>query len=429
MIRAALTIAAAAGLAHAQATDPHIFVANEGNLEGSVTSMRVNADGTLAFVDRVITGTRQSTSQPCPGCNPYAIALSPNGRFLATTHASGNFDENIIVYEVAPDGTIAVVETILLPQGGLDIDWVRDGLLAVCVTDLSGPNEIRLYTFDDTTMNLSFESTVPAGSFLTSIAVHPNQRWIYANDSFANTVRRFEVTGTSIALLGSVGIPVYGTSLKLSPDGRFLYASGGISAGGRAFAGYTVDETTGDLTAMAGSPFTSPGQSPKGFAITPDNAYLYVSHGTDATIRSFSIDQETGVPTVLPYNFDVGFQGTLQGMGTLENLLFALDDSTSFDGITGAYSFAVDAGTGDFLPLPGSPVPTQGIAPNDLAAWPGAACAADLTGDGLLNFFDIAEYIALFNAGDPAADLAEPIGTLNFFDIAAYIALFNAGCP
>jgi hypothetical protein len=56
-------------------------------------------------------------------------------------------------------------------------------------------------------------------------------------------------------------------------------------------------------------------------------------------------------------------------------------------------------------------------------------CPADINADGLLNFFDVAAYIALYNASDPAADLAAPFGTLNFFDLAAYIALYNAGCP
>jgi hypothetical protein len=56
-------------------------------------------------------------------------------------------------------------------------------------------------------------------------------------------------------------------------------------------------------------------------------------------------------------------------------------------------------------------------------------CGADINGDGLLNFFDVAAYIALYNAQDPAADLAAPFGTLNFFDLAAYITLYNAGCP
>ncbi len=48
---------------------------------------------------------------------------------------------------------------------------------------------------------------------------------------------------------------------------------------------------------------------------------------------------------------------------------------------------------------------------------------------GILNFFDLAAYLALFNAGDPAADLAAPFGTLNFFDLSAYLALYNQGCP
>jgi len=57
-------------------------------------------------------------------------------------------------------------------------------------------------------------------------------------------------------------------------------------------------------------------------------------------------------------------------------------------------------------------------------------CVADLAAPfGVLNFFDIVEYINLFNAGDPAADLAAPFGSINFFDIVEFINLFNAGCP
>ncbi len=57
-------------------------------------------------------------------------------------------------------------------------------------------------------------------------------------------------------------------------------------------------------------------------------------------------------------------------------------------------------------------------------------CPADLAAPfGTLNFFDIAAYIGLFNAGDPVADFAAPFGALNFFDIVEYINQFNAGCP
>jgi hypothetical protein len=56
-------------------------------------------------------------------------------------------------------------------------------------------------------------------------------------------------------------------------------------------------------------------------------------------------------------------------------------------------------------------------------------CEADFDGNGAVNFFDIAAYLAAFSAGEPAADLAAPAGVFNFFDLAAYIQMYNAGCP
>lgn len=59
----------------------------------------------------------------------------------------------------------------------------------------------------------------------------------------------------------------------------------------------------------------------------------------------------------------------------------------------------------------------------------GNNCPADLTGDGLLNFFDVSAFIAAYSANDPIADLSEPAGDWNFFDVSAFLQLFSAGCP
>jgi len=48
----------------------------------------------------------------------------------------------------------------------------------------------------------------------------------------------------------------------------------------------------------------------------------------------------------------------------------------------------------------------------------------DYTGDGLRNFFDIAEFITDFNAGAPLADINGDC-LFNFFDVAAFITAFN----
>ncbi len=55
------------------------------------------------------------------------------------------------------------------------------------------------------------------------------------------------------------------------------------------------------------------------------------------------------------------------------------------------------------------------------------SCPADINGDGLLNFFDVAEFIALFLERHPAADFNGD-GAFDFFDIAGFLTAFQAGC-
>ena len=55
-------------------------------------------------------------------------------------------------------------------------------------------------------------------------------------------------------------------------------------------------------------------------------------------------------------------------------------------------------------------------------------CPIDINCDGVVNFFDIQAFIAMYNAGDLAADLTGD-GVLNFFDIARFVTDYQAGCP
>lgn len=57
-----------------------------------------------------------------------------------------------------------------------------------------------------------------------------------------------------------------------------------------------------------------------------------------------------------------------------------------------------------------------------------AGCPADLTGNGVLDFFDISAFLNAFNAQDPAADFTGE-GIFDFFDVSAFLAAFGAGCP
>ncbi|MCA9303304.1 MAG: hypothetical protein KC996_04205 [Phycisphaerales bacterium] len=55
-------------------------------------------------------------------------------------------------------------------------------------------------------------------------------------------------------------------------------------------------------------------------------------------------------------------------------------------------------------------------------------CAADFTGDGTLDIFDVFAFLDAFNAMDPSADFVVD-GIFDVFDVFAFLDAFNAGCP
>ena len=57
-----------------------------------------------------------------------------------------------------------------------------------------------------------------------------------------------------------------------------------------------------------------------------------------------------------------------------------------------------------------------------------APCPADLTGDGVLNFFDVSAFLSAFSSNDPIADFTGD-GVFNFFDVSAFLSAFSTGCP
>jgi len=55
-------------------------------------------------------------------------------------------------------------------------------------------------------------------------------------------------------------------------------------------------------------------------------------------------------------------------------------------------------------------------------------CIADMTGDGMLNFFDVSAFLAAFTSVDPAADFTND-GDFNFFDVSVFLNAYTGGCP
>jgi 6-phosphogluconolactonase (cycloisomerase 2 family) len=429
----AVIISVSPRAARAQATVRALFVSNNGNLEGSVTAFRINEDGTLSFVNRVITGSRPSISDPCAGCNAYEISITPSGQYLAVAHPAGDLD-GITILRVASDATISQVLQIQLPMGvggPLDATWIDDEYLAVTRLD-TNPDVVVTYRFNPAVPSLTELSTaVAGGNSLAYLVTHPSRQYVYANDSGANVVRAFQVgVNGALSLIDTESTgSTFPLELAVTRDGRRLYAAGGISNGGNKIIGLNINPD-GTLSPMSGSPYVSPGASPSNVFTDDSGKFAFAGHGTDATVRTFEIDGVSGALISTGFFFDVGLQGTLGDVAARVGLMFVTDNSTAIDGIQGVYSFTVNS---DGSLTQNGPINvTQGIAPRSIATWI-PRLKGDMNCNGIVSLVDLPLFVQAlvdpdaYTQENPGCDLLladmNDSGTVDGDDVQPYVGV------
>ncbi|MCH8261052.1 MAG: beta-propeller fold lactonase family protein [Planctomycetes bacterium] len=367
-----------------------VFVAN--NVSDEITSFTIDAKGVLSFV-----GTYFSSD------GPQSMDISPGGRHIVVGHGTANDEiEVVTIFEVNPDASLSLVLSTFVPNSPLDAVWVDENIVAI--TETGSPSSVHTYWFDSDKAALTEVDSQSTGSFNTHLVVHPSLRLLYSQDTSQKMIRWFDVAkdGT-MSVAGSIATgKVFPIDPVITPNGLNMYAAGGISNGGHRVLGFQIAKD-GSLTQSGGSPFFSPGQSPAYLTVSKDDAYLFVGHGTDATVRSFAIDERDGSITSTGFVFDVGLQGTIGDLEVLGEYLLITDESTAIDGIAGLYSFQINP-NGSFTMI-GSINDTDGVRPESIVVWdPPANIPGDLDGDGTVGVKDL---LILLGSWGPCADCNE----------------------
>jgi 6-phosphogluconolactonase (cycloisomerase 2 family) len=404
-------LAAAGSGAWAQAEFPTVFLVH--NVSDSVVSYRVGDDGRLTEVGFVDVAD-----------GPYDIAASPDGSRLAVTHATADSVETLTVLGVSADGSLDNLAEFRIPDSPLVAAWLNDETVAVS-SSIYGNSSFGVYRYtENPNPSLTLLQTVSPGGFLTAMATSADRSVLYANDSSANAVRAYDVaTDGTVSLFDTTFTGLFPIDITLTPDGERMYAGCGISGTGRNILGFDVN-ADGTLT-LDPNPYDSPGQSPAYLCVPEAGGLLFVGHGTDATVRSFFIDDEDGSLTSTGYSFDVGLQGTIGDIVELNGFLFVTDESTAIDGIKGVYSFTINAdGT---LTQNGDIMDTPGTRPEAMAVWKPEGCPADFNGDGVVDTQDVLAFLNAWAAGDDSADFNGD-GAVDTLDVLAFLNAWNAGC-
>lgn len=173
----------------------------------------------------------------------------------------------------------------------------------------AGGNNISAYTIDSSTGGLSAIGTYGTGNSPRYVVVHPAGKFMYVANWGAATISGFSINQASGTLTNLAGSP-YNTSanpygVTIDPQGRYLYV-GHESTGVAAVTAYTIDSATGALTAISGSPFvvaTGPAlASPVAVHVSPDGKFLYVGSSQSSpepNSFAYSIDQNSGALTAI----------------------------------------------------------------------------------------------------------------------------------
>jgi 6-phosphogluconolactonase (cycloisomerase 2 family) len=207
------------------------------------------------------------------------------------------------------------------------------------------------YSINPATAALRALQTVQLPSTNYGVVVHPSNKFVYVPDAAQILAYNIGVNGLLQAMSGSPFNLPGGSTLKFTPNGQFGYTNMG--------AEYSVNLTTGALTQLGTATL---GNLPFDVAIAPSVKFLYIPNFKDGTISGFSINQTTGALTAITGSpFAAGDTGPAAVVVSPNGqFLFVGNFSTNNAGSTSV--FTINATTGALTAVTGSPFPGSGPA-------------------------------------------------------------------
>ncbi len=205
-----------------------------------------------------------------------------------------------------------------------------------------------------------------------SVVVHPSGQFAYvanfngqnitlfARDSSkgALTTSKDPTTGNVLGPFAVTGSPI---AMAMNPNGQFLYVliqtatpvpgnPGQVQASIFAF---TVDGTSGNLTAISGSPFHTPAGAvsvPVSIAVSANSKFLYIADSAQGTVAGFVISSTGALSPVQNSPFALGTAPAFVAVDPQAKFLYVAALTANQ-----ILAFTLDANTGTPSPISGSP--------------------------------------------------------------------------
>ncbi|KXU83116.1 6-phosphogluconolactonase [Paraburkholderia monticola] len=270
--------------------------------EGSITAYAVDHDnGSLSTLGMVQTGGRGTT---------FLRFDAPSMTLLGANYNSGSVSS----VAVNADGSVGPLVSTLAETGsgpnrrqasahahGIAVD--PSGRYAL-VADL-GADRVFVYRFDRATHALSQDDATRAATFVAPAGSGPrhlefsaNGQFVYLLTELSAQVLVFRWDAAQGTLTHVQSLPIStdgfdgmksGAEIALGRDGRFVYVE---NRGENALVVYRVNAQTGELSLV--QRIASGGDKPWGFGIDASGRWLLVANQRSGKVNVFSIDAASG---------------------------------------------------------------------------------------------------------------------------------------
>lgn len=269
-------------------------------------------------------------------------------------YATNNTADTVSVYKIGGTGALTAGAAVMSGDGPYSVSVEPSGRFAYVVN--SNADTISGYSIDtaagtDTgalTLLTDVDAGTPGnqtsiatGDFPISITVHPSGKFAYTVNqgvgATGNTISAYSINVTSGALsamdaddvtTGTQATIATGTlpyAVVVDPTGQFAYVANYTS---NTISAYTIDPITGALTSVGAA--VAAGTGPSSIAIDPTGTCALVANNTSDNIKSYTINTTTGA---------LGLASTVAGAA------LSAPRSVAVDPDTGLFAYVANAGS------------------------------------------------------------------------------------
>ena len=266
-------------------------------------------DGTVSSYSITKDSLKLESRTPSGGAHPCFIAIDDDNDVLIANYTGGN----VGLLKLKDDGKLT--ELLFLEEHvGKGTNTSRqEGPHAHSVWFVPGEDKTNIVSADLGTNELWFAKLnketskldpaetqklqMPDGSGPRHLTFHPNGKWIYVlnelNGAITHVIKddnTYSVAESASILPTDFNAENTTADIHISSDGKFVYAS---NRGHNSIAVLQVNEDDGSLKLLANE--STRGETPRNFALSPDDNYLIVANQKTNNLVSFNRNSETGL--------------------------------------------------------------------------------------------------------------------------------------